>query len=74
MIREIRAWDVGCQDCERVYGMPCRDPLDALVRADILVNHEGWERDGDKLICPSCARQRWQARHSLVSAGVPAPR
>jgi hypothetical protein len=74
MITKIEAYDVSCSDCERVYGAPSRDLLAAMGRADVLVQHEGWEREGDKLVCPSCARQRWYAKHSLVAAGCPAPR
>jgi hypothetical protein len=72
MIREVKAYQTVCSVCDEPAGIPRIDLDVALCQADSLVSRYGWERDGDKLVCPTCARRRWHAKHSLVSAGCSA--
>jgi hypothetical protein len=71
MIHEIKAYDVSCSVCEKTWGLPDRSLAHALDKATRLATHEGWERDGERIVCPKCARERWQREcaSNLVLSG-----
>jgi hypothetical protein len=76
MIVSLQAFDVCCETpgCRSTYGVPSRDERRARELEEVATHFDGWERDGEQLVCPSCARKRWHAKHSLVAAGCSAPR
>lgn len=62
MIVEIVAFEVCCDTpgCKRTYGVPSRSEHRAQENEEAATHLDGWERVRGELLCPQCARQRWQ--------------